>query len=87
MFEKEVEITIKFPLRFEYEPPEYEDGYQSQPANICDLDWSDGEVQKALILEIYMPELHDELIEHAKEQIQAEKDEAKIAKWEAQNER
>jgi hypothetical protein len=79
MFEKEVEITIKVPLRFEYEPPEYEGIHLFKPANICDLDWSDEDIQKAVILELYMPELHGELIEYAEEQIRAAQDDAKLA--------
>jgi hypothetical protein len=79
MYEKEVEITIKIPLRFEYEPAEYEHGNLSEPANVCDLDWSDGLVMRAVILELYRPELHDELIEFAKEQILESKNESAIA--------
>lgn len=82
MFKKEVEITIKVPLRFEYEPPEYDRGHLFQPANICDLDWKDEDVQRAVITELYMPELHGELIDHVQSEIEHSKQEAAIAKWE-----
>jgi hypothetical protein len=79
MYEKTVEITIKVPVQFSYEPADPEYGY---PAQVRDLYWSDEEIAKAVILELYMDELHAELLEHAEAEIQAAKDEAAVDRWE-----
>jgi hypothetical protein len=53
-------------------------------ADVSDIDFDIDEAEAAIWEQLETPETLTELHEHAEAEIQAEKDEAKIAKWEAQ---
>jgi hypothetical protein len=82
----EIEMTIKIPVTFNFcpgEPATFSD--PGALADVSDIDFDIDEAEAAIWEQLETPETLTELHEHAEAEIQAEKDEAKIAKWEAQN--
>lgn len=80
---KELEITIKIPVTFRFDPGEpstlYDPGVM---ADVSDIHFDVCEAEAAIWKQLETPEIFTELREHAEAEIQAEKDEAKITKWE-----